>query len=149
MKTNGLSSTVAAATAYPKLYAGTYWGNFRLNMNAESITAEIIQNRDAFAKRWRLRRLLGSVCLYPSIGSGEDFDHPETYKDAEGWVVLVVSNYNAPPPRVLGMVRVAPIYCVGAESYVGRYASQRELRARLEACGGKRKPFSVRGRATQ
>lgn len=147
MKTNRHSSTVAAATAFPKLYAGTYWGNFRLDRNADTITAEHIQNRDAFAKRWRLRRLLGSVGLYPSTGTGEDFDHPETYKDAEGWVVLVVSNYRGPPPSVLGLVRIAPIYGLGVVSYAGRFASQRELRARLDACGGKRIPFSVRGRA--
>ena len=140
---------VAEATNNPRLFRDTYWGNFRLALNADTITAEHIQNRDAFAKRWRLRRLLGSVGLYPSTGTGEDFDHPETYKDAEGWVVLVVSNYRGPPPSVLGLVRIAPIYGLGVVSYAGRFASQRELRARLDACGGERKPFAVRGRATR
>ena len=127
---------VAATTLHPELYGGTYWGNFRADRNADAITAEIIENRNRFAKRWRLRRLLGTVGHYPSTGRGEDFDHPETYRDADGWIVLVVSNYGGPPPSVLGMVRIAPIYGRGVESYVGRFASMREMRARLEACGG-------------
>ena len=126
---------VAACTSHPKLYGETYWGNFRADCNSVTITPEIIGNRNAFAKRWRLRRLLGTVGLYPSTAQGEDFDHPETYRDAEGWIVLVVSNYKGPPPSVLGLVRIAPIYGVGVVSYVGRFASQRELRARLESCG--------------
>ena len=133
----------AEATRCPHLYRDTYWGNFRMDRNAAAITPEIIHNRDAFAEAWRLRRLVGSVSHYPARGKGEDFDHPETYRDADGWVVLVVSNYNAPPPRLRGMVRIAPIYSTAAESYAGRFASMKELRARLEACGGGKRPFGV------
>lgn len=127
---------VAACTSHPKLYGETYWGNFRANCNLDTITPEIIGNRNAFAKRWRLRRLLGTVGHYPSTAQGEDFDHPETYRDADGWVVLVVSNYGkAKPPAVLGLGRIPPVYSRGVVSYAGRFASQRELRARLESCG--------------
>lgn len=139
----------ADATRYPNLYRDTYWGNFQMDRNGHAITPEIIENRNRFAGRWRLRQSVGGVGRYPATERGEDFDHPETYKDAEGWVVLVVSNYNGPPPAVLGLVRIAPIYGRGVESYVGRFASMKELRARLDACGGKRIPFSVRGRATR
>lgn len=135
---------VAEATRYPKLYRDTYWGNFRVDLNADVITPEIIHNRNAFAEAWRLRKEAGGVGHYPAKGRGEDFDHPETYKDAEGWVVLVVSNYNGPPSAVLGLGRIAPIYSTATESYAGRFASMREMRARLEACGGDRKPFCVR-----
>lgn len=135
--------TTADATRFPSLYRETYWGAFKLKLNADAITAEIIENRNRFAGRWRLRRLLGGVSQYPARGGGEDFDHPETYKDADGWIVLVVSNYGGPPPGVLGMVRIAPIYSTAAESYVGRFASVRELKARIAACGGVRRPFNV------
>jgi len=118
-----------------------------MDRNAHAITPEIICNRDAFAKRWKLRRLVGGVGRYPATGRKEDFDHPETYKDADGWVVLVVSNYGGPPPSVLGLRRIAPIYGRGVVSYAGRFASMREMRARLDACGGERKPFAVRWRA--
>ena len=125
----------ADATRCPHLYRDTYWGNFKLDYNADVITPEIVENRNRFAVRWRLRRLLGGVGQYPARAMGEDFDHPEIYKDAKGWVVLVVSNYNGPPPRLLGMVRIAPIYSTAVESYVGRFASVRELKARIVACG--------------
>lgn len=128
--------TAADATRFPHLYRGTYWGNFRLDANADMIGPEIIRNRDAFAKRWELRRRIEAVGRYPATGRGEDFDHAETFKDAEGWVVLVVSNYGSiPPPAVLGMERIAPLYGRGVGSWAGRFASVRELRARLEACG--------------
>ena len=136
--------TAADATRYPRLYRDTYWGNFRLDRNADLITPEIVENRNRFAVRWRLRRLVCVVGQYPARGRGEDFDHPETYKDAEGRVVLVVSNYNGPPPGVLGMVRVAPIYSTATTSYVGRFASVRELKARIAACDGDRRPFGLR-----
>lgn len=137
--------TAADATSFPRLYRETYWGGFGMDANADMIGPEIIRNRDAFAKRWKLRRRVDAVGRYPARGRGEDFDHAETYKDAEGWVVLVVSNYGSiPPPAVLGMVRVAPIYGRGVGSWVGRFSSVRELRARLDACGAAGSPFAVR-----
>ena len=88
--------------------------------------------------------MLGGVGQYPAKGKGEDFDHPETYRDADGWVVLVVSNYGkGKPPAVLGLGRIPPVYSRGVVSYAGRFASVRELKARLAACGGDRRPFNV------
>ena len=136
--------TTADATRYPRLYLGPYWGAFELDGNADAITAEILENRNRFARRWRLRRLLGGVSQYPARGRGEDFDHPETYRDADGWIVLVVSNYGkGKPPAVLGLGRIPPIYGRGVVSYAGRFASVRELKARIAACGGDGRPFNV------
>ena len=88
--------------------------------------------------------MLGGVGQYPARGRGEDFDHPETYRDADGWIVLVVSNYGkGKPPAVLGLGRIPPIYGRGVVSYAGRFASVRELKARLAACGGDGRPYSV------
>ena len=138
------TTTAADATRYPRLYLGTYWGAFKLDGNADAITAEILENRNRFARRWRLRKLLGGVSQYPAKGRGEDFDHAETYRDADGWIVLVVSNYGkGKPPAVLGLGRIPPIYGRGVVSYAGRFASVRELKARLAACGGDRRPFNV------
>lgn len=139
--------TAAGATRFPHLYAGTYWGTSPLDGNGDRITAGIIRNRNAFARRWKLRKPLGWAGPYPVRGRGEDFDHPELYRDAAGWLVLVASNYGGKPPGVLGLARIAPVYARGVVSYAGRFASMRELRARLEACGDWRKPFAVRGGA--
>ena len=63
--------TAADATRYPRLYRDTYWGNFRLDRNADLITPEIVENRNRFAVRWRLRRLVCVVGQYPARGRGE------------------------------------------------------------------------------
>lgn len=128
----------ADATERPALYRGTYWGNSPLDANGGRITAGIIRNRNAFARRWKLRAPLGWAGPYPERGRGEDFDHPELYRDAAGWLVLVASNYGGRPPGVLGMERIAPIYAVGVASYAGRFASMRELKARIAACDAAR-----------
>ena len=132
-----------AATAFPSLYAGTYWGTAPMDANADRITAGIIRNRNAFARRWKLCKPLGWVGPYPERGRGEDFDHPELYRDASGWLVLVASNYGGKPPGVLGMERIAPIYAVGVTSYAGRFASMRELKVRLAACDGQARRMMV------
>ena len=137
--------TAADATRFPRLYRGTYWGAFKLDLNADVITAEIIENRNRFAERWKLRRRVDAVHRYPAREVGTDFDHAETYTDAEGWVVLVVSNYGSiPPPAVLDLIPIPPVYSTAADSYAGRFASVRELRARLDACGDAGSPFAVR-----
>ena len=128
--------TAAGATDNPALWSGTYWGAFRLAQNP-CITGRIIENRNRWAVEWRLIRQVDAVDRYPATGRGEDFDHAETYKAADGWLVLVVSLYGGVPPPVLGMVRIAPIYSEGVQSWAARYASRRELRARLEACEAK------------
>ncbi len=135
--------TAAEATRCPDLFRGVYWGAFNLANNADMITADILRNRDAFAVEWRLLRCIdGLLTRYPATGRGDDFDHAETYRAEDGAVVLVVSNYNGPPPDVLGLGRVAPIYGRGVESYAGRFASVKELRARLGACRADRMPFA-------
>ena len=136
--------TAADATRFPRLYSGTYWGNFRLDGNADVITPEVLDNRNRFAECWKLRRRVDAITRYPAREMGTDFDHPETYKDGEGWVVLVVSNYGLPPPALLDLIPIPPVYSTAADSYAGRFASVRELRARLDACGGDGKPFAVR-----
>ena len=127
--------TAAQATARPDLYAGTYWGNFTLARNPE-ITPAIIANRDRFAAEWRIKARSHAMLPRPTVLGGEDYDHAEQYRDADGFSVLVCSNYgDIPPPAILGMQKIAPLYCEGATSYAGRYPLT-EARARLEAAEG-------------
>ena len=129
------SRTAAEATARPDLYGGTYWGSFRPSRNPE-IDADIIANRDRFAAEWRIKSRCHASIPHPqTAGTLHDYDHAELYRDEGGWFVLLVSNYGdgIPPPAILGMRKIPPLYSTDATSYAGRYATLKELRARLEA----------------
>ena len=129
------SRTAAEATARPDLYGGTYWGSFRPSRNPE-IDADIISNRDRFAAEWRIKSRCHASIPHPqTAGTLHDYDHAELYRDEGGWFVLLVSNYGdgIPPPAILGMRKIPPLYSTDATSYAGRYATLKELRARLEA----------------
>lgn len=138
--------TAADATRFPRLYRATYWGAFRLGDNPERITPGIVENRNRFAEGWRLARQVERLPLiHPILRRGEDYDHPELYRDAERRFVFTVSNYgDVPPPPELGMKPIPPIYGVGVGSWAARFASRKELNARLLACTGHRLPLAVR-----
>ena len=105
----------------------------------------IIANREAFARNWKIKSRSGAMIPRPTVLGGEDYDHPELYRDEAGWLVLLVSNYGkTPPPPILEMRRIPAIYHQHATSYAGRYASLSELRARLEAVEGAPKFGAVR-----
>ena len=42
-----------AATEYPEIYGGTYWGSSR------SRTEEIIENRNGFVEKYEIKKYLG------------------------------------------------------------------------------------------
>ena len=137
MTTNQTASrTAAEATARPDLYGGTYWGNFTLALNPD-ITPAIIANRNRFAEEWKIKARSHALLPRPTVLGGEDYDHIEQYRDEAGLLVMVCSNYGdgIPPPAILGMRKIAPLYCEGATSYAARYTLT-EARARLEAVGG-------------
>lgn len=128
--------TAAAATAFPDLYGGTNWGHATLARNPD-ITPAIIANRNGFARDWKLRRRCRAMIPRPTVTGRADYDHPELYRYADGWLVLVVSHYGTtPPPPVLGLRKIPPMYREDATSYAGRFATLRELRARLDAAEG-------------
>ena len=138
--------TAAQATAHPELFRDTYWGCFTIAGNP-SITPAVIRNRNAFVTEWRIKARSHAYIPHPRpIEARHDYDHSETYRDADGWLVLLVSNYGdgIPPPPILGMKRIAPLYSTDATTYAGRYATLKELRARLEAaCTPAGSPFAV------
>ena len=129
--------TAAEATARPDLYGGTYWGNSTLARDAE-ISPAIIANRNRFAEEWRLKSRSHADIPHPwTAGTPYDYDHAEQYRDADGFFVLACSNYgDIPPPPVLGMRKIPPIYREDATSYAARFSTMKELRARLEAAEG-------------
>ena len=136
--------TAAEATARPDLYGGTYWGNSTLARDAE-ISPAIIANRNRFATELRLKSRSHADIPHPwTAGTQYDFDHPETYKDADGFFVLACSNYgDIPPPPVLGMRKIPPIFREDATSYAARFSTLKELRVRLEAAEGSGEKFSA------
>ena len=129
--------TAAEATARPDLYGGSCWGNSTLARDS-AISPAIIANRNRFAEEWRLKSRSHADIPHPwTAGTQYDFDHPETYKDADGFFVLACSGYgDIPPPPVLGMRKIPPIFREDATSYAARFSTMKELRARLEAAGG-------------
>ena len=142
--TASATTTAAEATAHPELFRDAYWGNFRLARNPE-ITPAIIANRNRFAEEWRLKSRSHADIPHPwTAGTPYDYDHAEQYRDADGFFVLACSNYgDIPPPPVLGMRKIPPIYREDATSYAGRFATLRELRARLEAAEGGGEKFGA------
>ena len=137
--------TAAEATARPDLYGGAYWGNSTLARNPD-ITPAIVANRNRFAEEWRIKARSHALLPRPMVLGGEDFDHIEQYRDEAGFLVLVCSNYGdgIPPPAILGMRKIPPLYSTDATSYAARYTLT-EARARLDAAeGGGEKFFAAR-----
>ena len=126
--------TAAARTNRPELWASTYWAPCR---DARLVPAEIIRNRDTFARTWKLKTR-ANVCLSPlrTYGPGWELDHLELYRDERGALVAIASNYGHPPPPWLGMAEVAPLYVIGAKSYAARFESLRALRAAFRTVDG-------------
>jgi hypothetical protein len=145
LTTNQNQTTAAEATDYPELFRDTYWGRFTLARNPD-ITSAIIRNRNRIAAEWELvRQIEAYTLLAAGADVRADFDHAEAYESRWGWIFLLCANDSKPPPPVLGMKPIPPVYTRGVRSYAARYATRREFRARLEAVasGSGRKKFSA------
>jgi len=145
LTTNQNQTTAAEATDYPELFRDTYWGRFTLARNPD-ITSAIIRNRNRIAAEWELvRQIEAYTLLAAGADVRADFDHAEAYESRWGWIFLLCANDSKPPPPVLGMKPIPPVYTRGVRSHAARYATRREFRARLEAVasGSGRKKFSA------
>ena len=140
--TASATTTAAQATDRPDLYSGTCWGGLTLAWNTD-ITEAIIENRNAFAKDWRLRSKSRVNVERPlSVPHPYNFDHFELYRDIDNWLVAVCSNdSDCEPPPALGMQRVAPLYCESVASFAAMYPTIHELRAKMKACNEKPRPI--------
>ena len=128
--------TAAAATDFPEIFEGAYWSSFTLSKNPE-ISAAVIANRNEFARAWRLKRRSRAYIPRPRLKPYEDLDHLELFRDKNGALVMIVSNYGGtPPPPALGMKPIPPLYAEGVKTFAARYPTLRELKARLDACAG-------------
>lgn len=145
LTTNQNQTTAAEATDYPELFRDTYWGRFTLARNPD-ITPAIIRKRNRIVAEWGLvRQIEADTLLAAGADVRADFDHAEAYESRRGWIFLLCANDSEPPPPVLGMKPIPPVYARGGRSYAARYATRREFRARLEAVasGSGRKKFSA------
>lgn len=97
---------------------------------------EILEARIRFAEKWELRKRCILLIPEPRTKRGEEWSHPEAFRDWHGRIVQLAHNYGSPPPAILGMKPIGCLYREDATSYAGRYVSLREQRARTEATGG-------------
>ena len=125
--------TAAEATARPDLFRDAYWGRFTLARNPD-ITPAIIRNRNRIVAEWGLvRQIEADTLLAAGADVRADFDHAEAYESRKGWIFLLCSNDSKPPPPVLAMKPIPPVYARSVRSYAARYATRREFHARLDA----------------
>ena len=138
--------TAAQSTDHPELYAKTVWGRMKLSQNPEMVEPTIIRARNRIAEEWGLvRQIEADTLLAAGADVRADLDHAEAYESRKGWIYLLCSNDTRPPPPVLGMKPIPPVYARGVRSFGGRYATKREFRARLEAVasGSRREKFGA------
>ena len=105
---------------------------------------EILEARIRFAEKWELRKRCILSIPEPRTERGEEWSHPETFRDWHGRIVQIVNNYGSPPPAILGMKFVGCLYREDTRTYAGCYATLGELRARTEAAGSGEKFFAAR-----
>jgi len=118
------------ATAKPELWRGNYWSSARFPSSL--VTADIIANRDAFARRHGLTKQSYARMDWPRVDPLSDFDHAELYLATGGRLALVCSNYGCPPPAWLGMLPTPPLYVVVALSFYRVFESLKVYHASMK-----------------
>ena len=130
--TASATTTAAAATRFPDIYRNPIWG--RHTYPADDIPASIIANRNKLAEKLHLVHNIPTPTHFTSYDGGLSFDHVEAFEDTAGWIWAICGLYGgAKPPPILEMNPTAPLHSTSAASYIGRYASLRELRDRINA----------------
>ena len=131
------------ATKYPEIF-DVYWGNFRMEKNS-NITPEIIEARNLFVEDNHIKSGCNLAVIGDLVQEGYhdraslelhcDFDHPEAYRTVDGEIIVLVSNYNAPPPEWLGMELYSkPLYIDrGCPTYIRRFTGWKEIRALVKS----------------
>ncbi len=105
-------------------------------MHRPDVSPEILEARIRFAEKWSLRKRCILLIPEPRTERGEEWSHPEAFRDRHGRIIQLCHNYAAPPPTVLGMQMVGCLYREDAQTYAGPFSTFGELRARTEAAGG-------------
>lgn len=113
-------------------------------MHRPDVSPKVLQARIRFAMEWGLRKRAILSIPEPQTERGEEWSHPEAFRDWHGRIVQIVNNYGSPPPAILGMKFVGCLYREDTRTYAGCYATLGELRARTEAAGSGEKFFAAR-----
>jgi hypothetical protein len=113
-------------TKYPKIFAGTYWGNGMLK-----ISQDIANNRNTFVEEYHIKSACHSppkyVRMHIYVGSsGEyiynDMDHIEVYKTHHKNYIVISSPYA--PTRsdeyydIHGWIKIYNLYYHDADTYM-------------------------------
>jgi hypothetical protein len=109
----------ASRTEHPKLFA-VYWGTFRGDPH------EIIENRNSFVRDFAIKKLLSKHIVPESdirmLEGLHLWDHVETYKDADGKFVVLMSpsHHELAADMLPPGIRLVPyrLYSENATSYV-------------------------------
>ena len=112
-------------------------------MHRPDVSPKILQARIRFAEKWGLRKRGILSIPEPRTERGEEWSHPEAFRDWHGRIVKLAHNYGSPPPAILGMKPIGCLYREDATSYAARFSTMKELRARLEAAEGSGEKFSA------
>ena len=112
-------------------------------MHRPDVSPKILQARIRFAEKWGLRKRGILSIPEPQTERGEEWSHPEAFRDWHGRIVQLCHNYGSPPPAILGMKPIGCLYREDATSYAARFSTLKELRARLEAAEGSGPKFGA------
>lgn len=129
--------TMASRTAFPELYAETYWGSSAYKGTPEEdeicfYRTELVEKFD-LERRWK-QVDIPHVLRRNVLETVTEIDHVEAYLTYVGRVLLIVSNYNAPPPSVLRIPEyVGKLYHPNAKSYVRLWNNRNEFRKHMKA----------------
>lgn len=113
-------------TKYPKIFDGSYWGNFRHNPN--NLTdgqRTIIENRNKFVQDYDIKKRLDKPPQYVYIHFDRNhpnlrekhivLDHVECYLNKGGDYVIISSPYDKTQDEKyesLGWIKVEPLYSI-------------------------------------
>ena len=117
-------------------------------MHRPDVSPKILRARIRFAEDCGLRKRGILSIPEPRTERGEEWSHPEAFRDWHGRIVQLAHNYGSPPPAILGMKPIGCLYREDATSYAARFSTMKELRARLDAAEGSRGRLQGRGKAT-
>ena len=102
----------------------------RRRYTPEQEQAEVKRNMQRLIERHGLRET--RVCvpyeLWDLAGKISELDHLRLYRTAAGGVLMLVSNYGAPPPAAMAMEPHAALYSFACQSYVRLFTSPAAMR---------------------
>lgn len=132
-------SITADKTYHQKIYSKTYWGSFK--NKKESVTPEIIQNRNDFISQFSVIDLHSSRCFskmkFDCVIPSDFSDHFEAYRTKTNGIVIIVSPYQEegcmiPSAAILmGFIPYKKMYHPNASTFIATFGSMSIFRKTL------------------